>query len=877
MSPSKICPPRALFALLLFGVILVRTIACCNADETVTASEAPHRAPPDTFIFLVDISGSMKDNLSVAVQPRLTNQSKLEQVKSRLTRLTSEFPPGTRVIVSVFDGLRSEICDLVLTTPSHRDILSEKIAGIQSRDGATVLWGSVDEELARAEKLVAEGNSRVRLVVYSDGEDSDKSPRINHQTLISRYGHVIDRQLQLDWVTLGFDLNPQVKSALEKSGVRFTKELMPLRVEFQLSKNEVFPKEDLRLTDNSFGDSITRRAVDWGDGTRELLRKTTADIRPAIAHRYSKPGVYNIRYAIETESGQRGVADTKVKVIAPSLPEVRIESPQTATLGQSIIATAKPMREDWQYAWTITGGESESVVGPVSRFRADRPGEIELQLTITDPNGISKSVNRMISVQLPRLDPVDIQTQQSSPLVDTPTFFSARMVTDAYSYRWRTSDGQSSSTPHATFQFSSSGTYQVMLTVSDRWGQTSEASTEVKVVPPGVGPVAGFDLAPGAIALGSPVSFVASSIQEHDRVSWSIDDQQLSTSKVFVFYPERYGDHRVSLTVEDRFGRTDSQEQTFVVPRPDPPVAGFTLGANQFTVGDEIQLTDISTGIIQSCRYEITEHEPWVTRESKDAPRKRVFEWTCESVGTVWITQTVEGPGGIDTQRLSIQIVPRWTPVSADFLPEIPAERGPVLVRFNNQCTGDILRCVLNPGDGTDPIAVDGAGDLVHTFRPGRWTPEITVYGPDESEMTPVVWKSPSIDVRKPIPLWFKLTAASIPIGLLGLLGIVVCRRWMDDRAQRRSDKRLSGELILRSVDDPLTVHAFGFMGQNELEEVILPDQTRIEVRSNSDESRGNIEFALEMEYPIDGTREMVVLTPNEEVEVGNYFVTYAT
>ena len=81
-----------------------------------------------------------------------------------------------------------------------------------------MLWGSVDQELARADKLILAGNSRVRLVVYSDGEDSDKSPVVNHRTLINRYRHIIDRQLQLDWVTLGFDLNPQIKSELESTG-----------------------------------------------------------------------------------------------------------------------------------------------------------------------------------------------------------------------------------------------------------------------------------------------------------------------------------------------------------------------------------------------------------------------------------------------------------------------------------------------------------------------------------------------------------------------------------------------------------------------------------------------------------------------------------
>ena len=197
MSPIKPNSPlRRIGAILAaFAVMLVGTF--CGA-ETSVVSESPHRSPPDTFIFLVDISGSMKDQLSVAVQPRLTNQSKLQQVKARLTRLAQDFPKGTRVIVSVFDDQRSQVCDVVLDSRIDRDDLATKIAEIHSRDGATLLWGSVDKELARAEQLVAASKTRVRLVVYSDGDDSDNSPVINHRTLIDRYRHIIDRELQLD-------------------------------------------------------------------------------------------------------------------------------------------------------------------------------------------------------------------------------------------------------------------------------------------------------------------------------------------------------------------------------------------------------------------------------------------------------------------------------------------------------------------------------------------------------------------------------------------------------------------------------------------------------------------------------------------------------
>ena len=123
MSPAKtLSPLRRILAIAAAIAILV--LGTFSAADNTIPSESHHQTPPDTFVFLVDISGSMKDQLSVAVQPRLTNDSKLQLVKFRLARLVHDLPPGTRVIVSVFDDQPSQICDVVLNSQTDRSELA---------------------------------------------------------------------------------------------------------------------------------------------------------------------------------------------------------------------------------------------------------------------------------------------------------------------------------------------------------------------------------------------------------------------------------------------------------------------------------------------------------------------------------------------------------------------------------------------------------------------------------------------------------------------------------------------------------------------------------------------------------------------------------
>ena len=292
--------------------------------------------------------------------------------------------------------------------------------------------------------------------------------------------------------------------------------------------------------------------------------------------------------------------------------------------------------------------------------------------------------------------------------------------------------------------------------------------------PPEGKPNATFIVPNGRFAPNEIIELQTSGAKDDDKVCWFVDGVLASEDNRFEFRPLDYRDYDVTLMLEDRFGRTASQQERITVARPAAPVAGFTIGSTEITVGNLLQMTDISSGEIESVQYSVTGRDPWTVKTTASDERNRSFSWRCDSTGSIQITQTVVGPGGTDSKTDEVAVVARWNPIAANFVPSTVSGRGDTLVRFENQSTGDAYRCLLNPRDGSESIRVDGLADLTHTFGPGQWRPEITLYPPLESGLIPVVWEAPVISIEKPYPMWVKSLAAAIPLGLLALGTLVL-------------------------------------------------------------------------------------------------------
>ena len=154
-------------------------VALILAASTLSAQEM---RSPLTYIVVVDISYSMEDQFAAPIQAVLSDSSKLQDVNRRVALLAKHVPAGTRVIVTTFDHRMFEVCDLKIDNNLNRQELIDAFASIKGKQGSTFLWSTLDKKLTQASEIIDEfPEGRVRVLLYSDGQDEEKNPEFSHQ------------------------------------------------------------------------------------------------------------------------------------------------------------------------------------------------------------------------------------------------------------------------------------------------------------------------------------------------------------------------------------------------------------------------------------------------------------------------------------------------------------------------------------------------------------------------------------------------------------------------------------------------------------------------------------------------------------------------
>lgn len=517
-------------------------------------------------------------------------------------------------------------------------------------------------------------------------------------------------------------------------------------------------------------------------------------------------------------------------------------------------------------------GNDQSAV----EHRFDKPGKFVVRYYISTQSGRRENLAKHVTVLPPALPRVTIQTKQSTIRIGSPTKFSVQPALKNVACRWDTADGQRDDSPTASFRFENVGMTKVRLVVTDEWGQTQRAETSVYVAPPEQRPKAEFEI-PDELELepGSPVTLVAFGSDTTDQVQWSVDSIPVSDEREFDFVPGGYGRFKLGLRVLDRFGRMDRQQKELVVPRPHKPSAGVSVPSSEIVLGDSVVLTDESSGVIDECRYSVSGKPDWTAKESLDEPRPRTFRWKPEELGPFEITQTVVGPGGQDSDKATVVVVPKGDQIVADFGVDWNNNRGATDVYFSNLSLGSVYRCEFDPGDGSEPIVSDGLADFQFLFQPGVWQPTITLHPDPDSGWTPVVWESDPIHIQEPVSVSMLVAAGSAVLLLASGCGLIAYRRRRDDHAHEQSQQRVKGSVTLRSLDNPLDVRTIEFDGHNELESISLSNEAKIELRAAPDPMLDDCRVRMKIDDPELQPTQIIELAMGESVEFEEYAITY--
>ncbi|MEO1667353.1 MAG: PKD domain-containing protein, partial [Chloroflexota bacterium] len=413
-------------------------------------------------------------------------------------------------------------------------------------------------------------------------------------------------------------------------------------------------------------------------------------------------GLYNIRLRVTLRDGtslSTVVGNIRVQNRQPTpiptattIPRPIAAFSQSATAGQVPLVVNffnQSQGEITGYQWSFGDGGSSSEINPTYTYR--NPGIYTVILTANGPGG-SSNVSRQITVQSVS-PPVAAFTQDrvsgESPLVVQFTDQSTGNIT---SREWRFGDGATSTEQNPSHTFTEVGTYNVILSVQGSGGATS-AIRQITVENPSVpAPDAAFTASTTSGELPLQVEFSPTSTDNINTYDWRVEGVTFSNNAQSQFTFTEAGAFTVELIVTGDGGQDTNQETITITRPPDAPDVSISVNPESGDVPLSVQFTSESVGgEITSYTWDLGDGN--FSNEASPA-------YTYTGQGTYDVTLVVEGPGGTDTETLSVTAVDPVQPPQAAFDAIVVDDGVGLTVDFINGSTGEGLTYAWQFGDG---------------------------------------------------------------------------------------------------------------------------------------------------------------------------------
>jgi PKD repeat protein len=320
-------------------------------------------------------------------------------------------------------------------------------------------------------------------------------------------------------------------------------------------------------------------AWEFGDGASSTSREPT--------HRYATPGSYTVTLTVTDDDGATGASSHEVNPSAPAPAPPSNKAPkaefEVSCDDLRCTFTDRSTDEDGSIEtreWDFGDGATSSQRNPSHSYQS--PGQYDVLLVVTDDDGAAHSRTRTAEPESPAAPPPPPPPPSNQPpqaefeaecrelrctFVDRSEDGDGSIA----SWEWDFADGATSRERNPSHSYAASGTYQVLLKVTDDDGaadtRTHSVRPEAAPPPPPPPPPASNEPPKAEFKVeckGLTCTFVDESKDDDGTIvrwDWSFGDGATSSEQNPVHTYAGKGNHDVLLTVTDDLGASNTKKR----------------------------------------------------------------------------------------------------------------------------------------------------------------------------------------------------------------------------------------------------------------------------------------------------------------------------
>jgi len=515
-------------------------------------------------------------------------------------------------------------------------------------------------------------------------------------------------------------------------------ELFPPHADFDWSPAEPVVKQSVTFTSKSTDSDGTISKHEWKiDGAIVSTSMSTQKT-------FSTSGTHTVTLKVTDNDGLSDTVTKNVYVKEPENVPPKADfhwTPQNPQVDEQVNFVSDSYDSDGtiqSYVWKIAGNTVSFEEN--FNYKFTQAGTYTVSLTVYDNKGASDSVTKTIVIsEKPNLAPVAgfVWNPENPIQGQNVKFESDSYDSDGYinAYEWKIDGKIVSNDEKFDHVFSTTGTYEVQLTVWDDDGARSTVVNNIYVgEPENIAPVAEFDWSPKEPRVNDVVKFTSNSYDSDGTIveyKWSVDSDYKGNNNVLNFVFSEKGYHYVTLKVTDNDGATDIITKTVYVKEAlnIPPTADFTWEPAYPKAGEQVEFTSKAKDVDGQISHMVWESDGEFYIQDEHGIIVVQFPHTFEKAGIYYVTQTVtddDGATATITKAIHVQEKDNIAPVvDFEWDPKNPIEGDEVYFQENaHDEDGTIVSYVWE----IDGDVVSYKPDFEHTFASaGTYKVKLTV------------------------------------------------------------------------------------------------------------------------------------------------------